>query len=225
MCAVTRPRYDYTKKKLFDGKIGIWPFSFTEAAKRNSKNRQKGTMVTKPIESITKDEVRTMIEDNVFPAIREKFPQSYKRKPIYLQQDNAKPHTAVDDLELCREGRRDGWNLQLVCQPANSPDLNVLDLGFFNSIQSLQHQYKIQNVDDLILAVEESFRQLDPVKLDNIFLTQQKCMEEVMRLKGGNEYSLPHLKKKQWKKDNEFILNSLKCDKEVILLAKNALNE
>lgn len=45
----------------------------------------------------------------------------------------------------------------------------------------------LANVDDLIKPVEESFEQLDPVKLDNIFLTQQKCMEQVLRAKGGNE--------------------------------------
>jgi hypothetical protein len=32
------------------------------------------------------------------------------------------------------EAIRDGWNLKLKCQPPDSPDLNVLDLGFFNVI-------------------------------------------------------------------------------------------
>ena len=44
MAAVARPRFDFTKKHLFDGKIGIWPFVYQEAAKQNSKNRTKGTM-------------------------------------------------------------------------------------------------------------------------------------------------------------------------------------
>jgi hypothetical protein len=33
------------------------------------------------------------------------------------------------------------FDIVRACQPSNSPDFNVLDLGFFNSIQSLKHQY------------------------------------------------------------------------------------
>jgi hypothetical protein len=43
-------------------------------------------------------------------------------------------HIAVDDLEFCRVAQKDGWDL--MCQPPNSPDLNVLDLGFFTTLQA-----------------------------------------------------------------------------------------
>jgi hypothetical protein len=33
-----------------------------------------------------------------------------------------------------------GMNVQLAYQPFNNPDMNVLDLCFFNAIQSLQYQ-------------------------------------------------------------------------------------
>ncbi|ETV78384.1 hypothetical protein H257_07946 [Aphanomyces astaci] len=39
--AVGRPHYDHTKKRLFDGKIGIWPFVEIAPAQRSSKNRPK----------------------------------------------------------------------------------------------------------------------------------------------------------------------------------------
>ena len=52
------------------------------------------------------------------------------------------------------------FDIQLTCQPANSPDLNVLDLGFFNSIQSLQHQSAPRTIDELITVVQDSFQQL-----------------------------------------------------------------
>ena len=39
-------------------------------------------------------------------------------------------------------------------QPPNSLDLNVLDLGFFNSIQNLQHEQLTSIIDELISAVE-----------------------------------------------------------------------
>ena len=49
LCAVARPRYDFHRKKMFSGKLGIWPFVKKEPAKRSSVNRAKGTLETKPI--------------------------------------------------------------------------------------------------------------------------------------------------------------------------------
>ena len=40
---------------MFDGKISMWPFVTYDPAKYNSKNRPKGTIVTKPIASVNKD--------------------------------------------------------------------------------------------------------------------------------------------------------------------------
>jgi hypothetical protein len=37
LCAITRPRYDYHKKKEYDGKIGIFPITSVAPAKRSSK--------------------------------------------------------------------------------------------------------------------------------------------------------------------------------------------
>lgn len=54
MCVVTRPLISENGEVLFDGKIGIFPFTKQVPAKRKSKNRSAGTMETKPIESITK---------------------------------------------------------------------------------------------------------------------------------------------------------------------------
>ncbi|ETV88327.1 hypothetical protein H257_01600 [Aphanomyces astaci] len=42
LAAVARPRYDSSKKKFFDGKVGVWPFVEVAPAKRTSKNRPKG---------------------------------------------------------------------------------------------------------------------------------------------------------------------------------------
>ena len=53
MCAVCRPMYNPDGSLLFDGKIGIFPFTQQVPAQRNSKNRPAGTMQTKPLESIT----------------------------------------------------------------------------------------------------------------------------------------------------------------------------
>lgn len=72
---VARPRYNSEGDCTFDGKIDIFPFTYEEPAKRGSKNREKGTIVTKLVESITKDVTRRMLIDKIIPAIKAKWPQ------------------------------------------------------------------------------------------------------------------------------------------------------
>ena len=55
--------------------------------------------------------------------------------------------------------------MQLVQQPSNSPDMNVLDLGFFRSIQALQFQKATYNVRQLLRAVNLAFENLNPQSL------------------------------------------------------------
>ncbi|ETV82540.1 hypothetical protein H257_05144 [Aphanomyces astaci] len=49
LAAVARPRFDPHTRRVFDGKIGVWPFVEVVAAKRTSVNRDKGTLVTVPL--------------------------------------------------------------------------------------------------------------------------------------------------------------------------------
>ncbi|ETV89523.1 hypothetical protein H257_00775 [Aphanomyces astaci] len=67
-----------------------------------------------------------------------------------------------------------------------SPDFNVLDLGFFNSIQALQHRQVVTGIDDIILAVHGAFDELDFRVLDKTFMTLQKVMEESLKMDGDN---------------------------------------
>ena len=129
-----------------------------------------------------------MIVQNVFPAIRAKFPQT--NDVIYVQQDNAKPHFNEDDPEMLEEGSKEEFSIMFKNQPPNSPDMNVLDLGFFNAIQSVQHQHSPKTIDKLISCVSNAFDELHSDKLGNVFLTLQQCMEETVLAKGGNDWSI-----------------------------------
>jgi hypothetical protein len=219
MAAVARPRWDRARNKWFNGKLGIFPFVCQEAAKRSSKNRSIGTMVTKPIEVINKDVIRKCLINKVMPAIRLKWP-GYWTGPIYIQQDNARPHIHASDEEFIHEARKDGFDIQLTFQPPNSPDLNVLDLGFFRAIQSLQHQQAPKNIDELVDAVTVSFEKIDREKLNDIFLTLQQCMIEIMKVKGGNNYKLPHMGKEHLRRQGD-LPDSMLCDTVVLQQAKH----
>ena len=87
--------------------------------------------------------------ENIIPAIKSKIPTAYKKKTIYVQ-DNAKPHLSADIVAL---GSADDWNIKFKAQPANSPDLNVLYLVFFNSVRSLQHEASPNTIDEIINCV------------------------------------------------------------------------
>lgn len=43
LAVITRPRFDANGHCIFDGKLGIFPFTYTEPAKRWSPNRDRGT--------------------------------------------------------------------------------------------------------------------------------------------------------------------------------------
>lgn len=101
-------------------------------------NRVAGTLETKPIPSITKEVTKKFLIEKVLPAIRAKWPRDDIRCPIIIQQDNARTHPNIDDEYFYRAAAQDGFSIRLLCQPANSLDLNVLDLGFFRAIQAFQ---------------------------------------------------------------------------------------
>jgi hypothetical protein len=88
-------------------------------------------MEVKPITSITRDVIRKFMIEKVLPAIRAKWPRDDLNKPIYIQQDNAPSHIEVHDPLFQEAAQQDGFNIRLICQPANSLDFNILDLGFF----------------------------------------------------------------------------------------------
>ena len=89
-----------------------------------------GELETKPIQSITKEHMRAMLIINVLPTIRAKWPHGLS-KHIFIQKDIAKPHIAHNDREFMEEAMNDVFYIQLVQQPPNSLNMNVLYLGFF----------------------------------------------------------------------------------------------
>ena len=183
LAAVVRPRWDLHRKSYFDGKIGIWPFVTKEEAKRNSRNRPAGTMVTKVMDSITTVQIREFLVEKVLVSIREKWPTGSIAKRIRIQQDNARPHLHPNDALFKEESEKLGLNVELYNQPPN-----------------IQHQKAPKTVDDLIKAVEDSFWALPRSKMNNVFLTLQQTMEQVILADGDNTYKLQHLSKSRLEK-------------------------
>ncbi|OWZ07601.1 hypothetical protein PHMEG_00019984 [Phytophthora megakarya] len=53
------------------------------------------------------------------------------------EQGNATPHAINNDPDVRWAGLSDGWNIRVKYQPPNSLDLNVVDLGYVSSVESL----------------------------------------------------------------------------------------
>ncbi|XP_021775477.1 uncharacterized protein LOC110739318 [Chenopodium quinoa] len=98
-----------------------------------------------------------------------------------------------------------GFNIQFVFQPPQSPDLNVIDLGLFRSIQSLQNQSFPNNLDELVTKVQESYEAFNP------------------QVEGGNKYKIPHMNKKKLENLGE-LPDHVPVQKEIVLEAVEYLN-
>lgn len=222
LTAMARPRFDDEENEIFSGKIGVFPFVTMQPAQRRSRNREAGVMEIKPITSVTRDHIRACLIEKVIPSIQEKWPAEDVGKPIFIQQDNAKTHVNPSDKEFQEAGSENGFDIRLMCQPPSSPDMNVLDLGFFSAIQSLQHQACPKTVEDLLSAVRKAFDEYPSRKINHIFLTLQLCMQETMKVGGSNNYKIPHLKKEALEREG-LLPKQIICDPTIVESVRNQL--
>lgn len=103
-----------------------------------------------------------------------------------------------DPYMLIQQMRDFAQQLGSDIRPPNSPDLNLLDLGFFSAIQALQYKHWPKTIDDLIQVLDMEFDEYSSSKVNRVFFfTQQSCVVEIMKCVGGNEYRIPHLNKQR----------------------------
>lgn len=174
LAAVSRPRFKSSRSVLFNRKIGIFPFTEQPAAQRNSRNRAAETMETKCVE-VSKQVYKQKLLDEVIPAMKACCPGG-RGRTIYAQQDNAPSHRMNDDEDIVAAQTADGWDVKLINQPLNSPDTNILDLGFFNSSLSLQDRFTPRTVDQLVAEMRTAFTEQRPAFLGKIGTTLQAIL-------------------------------------------------
>lgn len=143
---------------------------------------------------------------------------------IKVQQDNAGPHVSEDNKDIMDTGLADGWTIEMACQPPRSPDLNVLDLGIFNAIQSVQYRWPTNKLDDLVVAVDNAFHSIPAATIDKCFVTLQKVLQCIIASGGGNDYKLPRVSKKHIVRGSATPL-ALPISKEVVLAGMRALQQ
>jgi hypothetical protein len=108
--------------------------------------------------------MRSFLIAKVPPAIVVHWPPERRHGTIWIQQDNARTHVPCDDEQFAAAAAQIGLDIRLMNQPPNSPDLNILDLGFFASLQSMTYKTVSRNIDELIANVQHEFANYDPTK-------------------------------------------------------------
>jgi len=96
--------------------------------------------------------------------------------------------------------------LVLYTQPANSPDLNINDLGFFGALQSAYYEKCPNDTSELIQLVSETFDEYDHKQINKVWLTLQSCLNCILEEHGGNHYKIPHLSKDRLEAENNLPL-------------------
>jgi hypothetical protein len=201
LAATAKPRWDPARNQHFDGKLGIWPFAKQEAAKRASANRPKGTMEWKT-STVDREACKSVLLDNLLPSILALWPAGAGNKVIKMQQDSAPLHVEPDDEDWLAAVANTGLDVELINQPPNSPDTNVNDLGFFNSIQTLQHKIGSgTNKGSLIAAVNQAHHDHPWRKIRDVFLTLQSCLNCIIENHGGNDCKVPHVSKEKLERE------------------------
>ena len=194
LCAVVRPHFNPSVNSWWDGKLGIWPIGDWEPAKRGSKNRPKGTLVWKN-KMVTKDVYRELLINQLIPAILEKWLRRDRMsRTIYIQQEGAKNHICEDDEEFNNALMEQEINAKLYTQTPNSPDVNLLDLGFFRAIQRFNDASK-KNEEESIQSVKDAYENFPQHKLNCTWLTLQRCFNQIILHHGDNDYSIEHISK------------------------------
>jgi hypothetical protein len=202
--ALARPKYNNTTRQWFDGLIGIYPFGEFDMYKHGSRYHARGDLKWTNF-ALDREEYQRMMVNLVLPDIKKrKMPINNN---IIVQQDGAKAHLPVDDsvfkakVEQLYHGNENA--VKLYTQPAQSPDLNVNDLGFFSSLQSMYYKTAPTDSLDLIDKVETCFRNYHVYKLNRVWVTLQSCMNEIIEDKGDNKYKIPHMNKERLERLNQ----------------------
>lgn len=102
-----------------------------------------------------KETYKRMVLKYVVPAIIAKW-LSWSGRSDVLQHDNASPHASVTSANFDALAETRAWGIAVRCQPPQSPDLNVLDLGFFASLQAEHFKQRTVSIEEVVDKVREA---------------------------------------------------------------------
>uniref|UniRef100_A0A0A9D212 Tc1-like transposase DDE domain-containing protein n=1 Tax=Arundo donax TaxID=35708 RepID=A0A0A9D212_ARUDO len=84
--------------------------------------------------TVTREISRAFLISKVIHAIAACWLREDAGQTIWIQQDNARTHVALDDEAFALAVAQSNLDIRIMNQPPNSPNMNVLDLCFFVSL-------------------------------------------------------------------------------------------
>lgn len=91
----------------------------------------------------------------------------------------------------------------------------MLDLGFFRTIQSLQGQEVLHIVDELVSTGQTSVDRMQSHELNNVSVTLQTCMKEIIKVGGDNNYRIQHIGKSSLERQGKLPIQ-IECEQSLI---------
>ena len=166
--------------------------------------RPKGMLVWKN-KIVTKEVYHDLLITKLILSILEKWPRRDQlSRKIFIQQDRAKNHISCDNKLFNDALVEKGINATLYTQAANSPDVNLLDLGFFRAIQSFNDAAP-KNKEELIEVVSAAYDKYPHHKINQTWLTLQCCFNQIIMHHGDNDYNIDHIGKEQLERNRNIL--------------------
>ena len=108
---------------------------------------------------------------------------------LLYQHDRAITHTTrVNTQVFALHGKMKGFSIEIVVQPAQSPDLNDNDLAFFNSLQSDVSLVVKENKRDLLDAIIKCWQEYPLKKMESVWRCLYSSFHGVLESFGDNDY-------------------------------------
>ena len=146
---------------------------------------------------MTKEVYHELLISKLLLAIVEKWPRMDRlSRKIWIHQDGTKSYISADDNEFKEALNAQEINAELYTQAANSPDVNLLDLGFFQAIQSFNDTAP-KNEEELIQSVHDAYTNYPTNQLNHTWLTLHSVFNQIIQCNGDNNYSIEHLSKEK----------------------------
>lgn len=202
IAALCRPHPTYAKTPggadRHDGKIVLRSFTDVGTYTRGRLMGQEKIVNV----SVTGEEYSRMIHREIVPAIMQNM-WWFKRgsgKPeagqtIFIQQDGASPHTckfaarSLRQLESEAFYRRHGFRFRVVTQPAQSPDLNVLDLAFWHSNKTTLKGRRWAALQEMMADVAIKWDEYPREKVEAAFRILYTIYRGILASGGDNNFS------------------------------------
>lgn len=177
----------------FDGKVAIHCCTEMQPAQRTTKNHKRGELkeIDMPVDAAYYSHV---METYIMPSIVDAMPWAGRNgRTLIIQHDGAKAHTGKgnsDNWPAVARRAMPGRRVKVVVQPAQSPDLNTLDMGFFNSLQTLADDTDPESLSELLDNVENCYWNYPSTTLERVWAMQYDVYNCILRGLGSNGYDL-----------------------------------